>query len=330
MKILTISIASYNCESTLEKCLDSMVFSKCIDELEIIIVNDGSKDKTLQIANRYADMYPDSISVIDKENGGHGSTINASLLKATGKYYKIVDSDDWVETENLEKLVEFLKSSDTDLIVNSYYEFNPQSSEKNLVPIAKHRFDFKKPYDYESVALDFDEPHMHKLTFKTALVKEMGPTIDENCFYVDIEYVGFLLSKVKTICFLDFPIYDYLLGYDGQSVSIPSMIKRREQHKKVVYRMLSFYESINEQNNKKEFLRRYIASLTGRQYKIYLYLPIEEGKKEFIEFDKTIPDYIFTAPGMGKRMLPVVKIAKLRNYSLYNIFIRILKTCKLV
>lgn len=330
MKILSISIAAYNCESTLEKCLDSMVNSKCVDELEIIVVNDGSKDNTLEIANRYAEKHPDSVFVVDKENGGHGSTINASVTRATGAYYKIVDSDDWVETENLEQLVSCLKNSSADLVVNSYYEFNPQNQQQNLVSSIDGDFEFNKTYNYESVALQFDKTHMHKLTFKTDLVKEMGPVIDENCFYVDVEYVGFLLSTVNTVCFLDYPVYDYLLGYDGQSVSIPSMIKRREQHKKVVRRMLSFYESIDGQSNQKEFLRRYVSTLVGRQYKIYLHMPIAEGKQEFVEFDKTVPDYVFVSPGMGKRMLPVVKATRMCHCAFYSVIAGLLKAMKLV
>lgn len=330
MKILTISVASYNCESTLRKCLDSMIKANYIDELEVIVVNDGSKDKTLDIAYEYQKLYPNSILVINKENGGHGSTINAAINKATGKFFKIVDSDDWVETANLDKLIDFLKKSNVDLIVNPYYEVNPENQAKKLINVAKYDFKFDKVYDYESIALNFDEPHMHKLTFRTKLVKQMGPIIDENCFYVDIEYVGFLLSRVNNICFIDYPIYDYLLGYEGQSVSITSMVKRREQHKRVVYRMLRFFEGINEQSNRREFLRRYISSLIGRQYKIYLYLPIKEGKNEFINFDKTIPKYIFTKPGMGRRILPVVKVLRCFNYRFYSTFIHAFKLFRLL
>ena len=105
MKLLSISIASYNAASTLEKCLNSMVSSRYLDDLEILVINDGSTDETLVIGNEFQSKYPSSVIVVDKINGGHGSTINTSISLATGKYYKTVDADDWVETENLDLLV---------------------------------------------------------------------------------------------------------------------------------------------------------------------------------------------------------------------------------
>ncbi len=320
MKVLTISIAAYNAEKTIEKCLDSMVNSRCIDDLEIIVVNDGSKDQTLEIAKRYADEFPQSVIVVDKENGGHGSTINASVIRATGKYYKIVDSDDWVETNNLEKLVEILKSEDADLVVNSYYEADYEGNHNKLIKASDYPFQEKTTYHFEDIALNFSKAHMHKMTFKTDLVRQMGPVIDENCFYVDVEYVGFLLAKVNTVEFLYFPLYDYRLGYDEQSASIKSMIKRREQHKTVIMRMTEFYDSVRDESNRSEFLRRFVASFIGRQYKIYILMSRDDGngKEEFIEFDKTVRPCFLRAPGIRKELLPVIKLLKTCNYMLFR------------
>lgn len=318
MKTLTISIAAYNAKKTINKCLDSMVSSKCIDDLEIIVVNDGSKDKTLDIAKDYSQQYPQSVIVIDKENGGHGSTINASIIKATGKYYKIVDSDDWVETESLDKLVDTLKTESADLIVNSYFEADANGNHTKLIKASDYTFQENTIYNFEDIALHFTKAHMHKMTFKTNLVKEMGPIIDENCFYVDIEYVGFLLSKIDTVKFLEYPVYDYLLGYDEQSASIISMVERRDQHKKVVNRMIEFYQSSKSNSNRSEFMRRFVASFVGRQYKIYLFMPVDEGKMEFREFDKTIPDCFLKSPGIRRELLPVVKLIRFHNGILFT------------
>ena len=313
MKQLTISVASYNAEKTLKKCLDSMVKARCIDDLEIIVVNDGSKDSTSEIAHSYAEKCPQSVIVVDKENGGHGSTINTSVVRATGKYFKIVDSDDWVETDNLEKLVEILKTSDDDLVVNSYYEADLNGNHTKLIKASDYPFEENKTHSFEDIALNFTKVHMHKMTFRTELVKQMGPAIDEHCFYVDVEYVGFLLAKVKTVQFLYFPVYDYLLGYEEQSASNKSMVNRREQHKKVVCRMMDFYTSNIGKSNRSEFLRRYVASFVGRQYKIYLFMPLNEGKHELTEFDKTVPACFLESPGIRKELLPVVKIIRFNN-----------------
>ena len=329
-KFLTISVAAYNAEKTLEKCLNSMVTAKNVDDIEIIVVNDGSKDRTLEIARSYAEKYPQSVIVIDKENGGHGSTINASVSRATGKYYKIVDSDDWVETENLEKLVDTLKSDDVDLFVNSYFEADENGNHTNLISASNHIFEENIVYHFEDIALDFTEAHMHKMTFNAELVKKMGPVIDEHCFYVDIEYVGFLLAKVNTVKFLYYPVYDYLLGYEEQSVSKISMIKRREQHKKVVSRMIDFYLSTKDTSNRSEFLRRYISFVTRSQYMIYFNLPVTESKKEFSGFDKIVPDCFFDLPGVGKKMSVLIKLLRIKNYRFYIFLMTILKTLKMI
>ena len=121
-KILTISIAAYNAEKYISKCLDSLLNTRVRDQLEIIIVNDGSTDDTLIIAQRYYVNYPNIIKIIDKENGGHGSTINASIKEATGKYYKIIDSDDWVDENGLEKLVDYLSYHNVDMVLNPFNE----------------------------------------------------------------------------------------------------------------------------------------------------------------------------------------------------------------
>ena len=108
MKVLTVSIAAYNVEDYLKKCLDSFVDegNPLMNAVEVIIVSDGSKDNTVSIAKEYQEKYPDTFVLIDKENGGYGSTINASLKKATGKYFKLVDGDDWVNTNDFYAFVE--------------------------------------------------------------------------------------------------------------------------------------------------------------------------------------------------------------------------------
>lgn len=139
-KILTISIAAYNAELDIKRCLDSFISTNVLEELELIVVNDGSKDNTLNVAKQYEKKYPGIIKVIDKKNGGHGSTINASIKEATGKYYKIVDSDDWIDPEELEKLVFWLRNNDADLVLTPYKCVNADKIE-----------DFELIYPYDAM-----------------------------------------------------------------------------------------------------------------------------------------------------------------------------------
>ena len=116
MKLLSIAVPCYNSQDYMRNCVDSLL--KGGELVEILIVNDGSKDNTVAVAQQYVDKYPDSVRIIDKENGGHGSTINAGIREATGKYFKVVDGDDWVDSVALQNLLDFLKDHDADLIIN--------------------------------------------------------------------------------------------------------------------------------------------------------------------------------------------------------------------
>ena len=119
-KILAIGIPSYNGEAYLDRCIPTFIDKDLMDKIEVIIVNDGSKDKTKEIAEKYKKLYPNTVRVINKENGGHGSAVNAALYSTNAKYYKVVDCDDWVETKELKKLVNFLEKNDVDLVSSSY------------------------------------------------------------------------------------------------------------------------------------------------------------------------------------------------------------------
>ena len=122
-KILSISVAAYNAENWLNRCIDSMVIPEILELIEIIIVNDGSSDKTLEIAKQYESLYPQSIVVINKDNGGHGSTINVAKKIAKGKYFKVVDADDWVNRDGFIALVNRLVSIKKDIVFSPYYVY---------------------------------------------------------------------------------------------------------------------------------------------------------------------------------------------------------------
>ena len=121
MKTLTIIIPTYNVEKYLKRCIDSILYDTTIlKDIEVIIVNDGSIDNSLQIANKFEKEYPETVIVINKENGGHGSTINAGLKIASGKYFRVVDSDDWVNIDDFSKYVNDLKKLDEDIVLTNY------------------------------------------------------------------------------------------------------------------------------------------------------------------------------------------------------------------
>ena len=247
-KVLTISVAAYNVEWCLDETLKSMVVEKVMPYIEVIIVNDGSKDKTLEIANKYHELYPETFIVIDKENGGHGSTINASIEKSTGKYFKIVDGDDWVNQEDFSAFISLLEQCDADVVTTKFVECYTKTGTEILVERNICGDEKKYPIDDFLLRRRFC---MHETAVKTELLKACNITVEENCFYVDTEYMLYALTNAKTIVESDLCIYRYRLGEIGQSVSPESRAKRIQDQRTVLNNMLR-YNEINFQSFSKE------------------------------------------------------------------------------
>lgn len=223
-KVLSIAVPTYNMEAYLGRCLDSMVnVNEVVDRLEIIVVNDGSKDRSLGIANTYKKRFPESVIVIDKPNGNYGSCVNAALKVATGKYFRIVDADDWVDSEGLESLINKLKNVDVDIVVTGYKKvfLNGIKDEKHI-----SNFPFKNEVlEFESQKLnkaDIKDFVMHSLTIRLAHLKDIGYVQTEGISYTDTEYVYYPMISANTIIFLDIILYNYFIGRSGQTVALSS------------------------------------------------------------------------------------------------------------
>ena len=333
-KVLSVSVAAYNVENCLEKCLESFINSGVLQDIEILVIDDGSKDKTAEIALNYQQMYPNSIRLISKKNGGHGSTINRGIVEACGKYFKTVDADDWVEIDGINKLVNYLKSSEADVVLNTFYTVNASSSQKEKnSPIISDGMDSQRIYRFDSVCSRF-ALYMHAITFKTNVLKNMGPIIDENCFYVDTEYTIFPIKMVDSVVFLDFPVYDYLLGTATQSMNMANMIKRRDQHLRVTKRLIDYYnqEFCNLSDEKQELIRRRVESVIRMQLNIYLSMEGSSSYQEVIEFDRWLdknnPGLYKTAlhtKDRGSAYIRFIKMEKTINFLLYKPLLHILK-----
>ncbi|WP_159991233.1 glycosyltransferase family 2 protein [Pelistega ratti] len=285
-KVLTIAIPSYNVENYINQTLDSMVTIDNLNLLEIIIVNDGSKDNTINIATQYERTYPNSIKVIDKENGGHGSTINAGLQVATGKYFKIVDGDDWVDSKGLENLINFLKDIDVDLVLNpciKVYESGEKEEQEPFKPGAP----YNTVLPYQDIFKYLGKlQEMHMTTYKTNLLKENNIKITERIFYVDNEYILYPLLYVNTACLLQEELYQYRLGRVGQSVSIESLVKNRFMLETVIKNSLEFYYSQSK-----------IQNLSPIRSKIYL------DKVERLTYVRTRISLLYEAPQIAQSEL---------------------------
>lgn len=288
-KILTIAIPAYNVERYLRQCLDSFLVASVLDEIEILIINDGSKDSTEQIGLEYQNEFPDSIRIITKENGGHGSAINTGIEYAQGKYFKIVDGDDWVNSEEWEEFIHFLKSQDCDLVASNFRKID-HTTQQPLKQQERTFYDvqYKKPYRFEDIyGKAFIK--MHSVTIRTSIFKENHIKISEHCFYVDAEYIFFPVPYIKTVIFYEPDIYMYRLGLPGQSIDIKKMQKNMSNHTHVLERMLEYYSQTDRQylpEGTIRYMQDSIGKIVASQVKIYISFPLGNGmRKKLMDMD---------------------------------------------
>lgn len=220
-KILTIVIPTYNMQDYLRRCLDSLIVpEEQMQRLEVLVVNDGSKDNSSAIAHEYQNKYPDTFRVIDKENGNYGSCVNRGMKEATGLYFRILDADDWVDTEGLITFINRI-CSDTfpDVFVTNYTVVDCIHSLCKTSKLKGLSYDKLYLLDDTDLSLCNDIVLMHTLTYKTSILKDNCISLQEGISYTDTEYVYFPLKFAKSIMFLDIILYQYFLGREGQSVS---------------------------------------------------------------------------------------------------------------
>lgn len=286
-KIISIIIPAYNVEKYIGQGIESFLADHgIINDIELLIINDGSRDKTKIIADTFAQEYPDIVRVINKENGGHGSTINRGIQEAKGRYFKVVDGDDWVESEQFPLLVRFLKSTDADLVISPFYSCDNNSLQKTIVDSFKN---YDGQYNFNEICSVLPRIQMHGMTIKTDILRKNRIQLQEHLFYVDVEYTCFPVPYINTIEFLKTPIYVYRVGTDEQSMNRINLWKRRNQHLKVLHHLIDFYRNLDTVPEKKEYLRRAISEMADTQYMILLSGPVcKKTKKELISFDNCL------------------------------------------
>ena len=240
--VLSVAVACYNVESYLDKCLSSFSDDRFREKVQVIVVNDGSKDGTLKKAESYRNSYPDIFEIIDKENGGHGSAVNVAIESARGKYFRIVDGDDWVNTDNLACLLPFMEESESDMIIDCKREVDMKTGDSVFFPLPDSVTPDKE-YSFTDICDDigvYANIMIHTAAVKTSILKENSVKVLEGVFYEDIEYVIKASARVKTVVFKDTEIYQYLVGNDNQSVSLTNYVKRYSQHSAVTNELIRF------------------------------------------------------------------------------------------
>ncbi|MDR3129539.1 MAG: glycosyltransferase family 2 protein [Tannerellaceae bacterium] len=247
MKTISIIVAAYNMEDYLGRCLNSVVDHKWDDSVEVIVVNDGSQDNTLQIARRYQSDYPQIVTVIDKENGHHGSCTNVALPVAKGKYVKVLDADDWFDPKAFDYLIHKLKSLDSDLIITNYSTRYASGKTLHRRYSSSDRFDFRETLTSGSSVFP-QSLSMHAVTYRTELLQKMNYRQSEGVYYSDNEWIFYPLFFVETWAFVNADVYQHFLGREGQSMD-PAAFKRNTTQLQVVgLHMLEYYSTFNRES----------------------------------------------------------------------------------
>ena len=277
MKLLSIVVPVYNTEDYIRRCLDSIVAADGLSRLEIIIVNDGGRDGSLDIAKEYAKKYPECIVLIDKENGGHGSTVNKGLEIATGKYFRVLDSDDWFDSLNFEKYLADLEHCDEDLVLTPYTQEYTFSGEK--VEYKYEQFEHDCVYTWDD--MEFDENTMYftmaSSSYKTELLRKCGLHLYEKSFYVDMQFNVYPIPYLKTVRFLDYPIYRYFIGRPNQSMSQESLTKNLPQHERVLQFIVDYYAATKDECSKRQ--SEYLAWIFYFMYYSHIDIVCQKLKK---------------------------------------------------
>lgn len=292
IKKITFTVPCYNSSQYMRKCIDSLLVGK--DEVEIIIVNDGSHDKTGEIADEYQKKYPNIIKAIHKENGGHGSGVNAGLKEARGLYFKVVDSDDWLDEKDLKKLLKNIKvKKDTpDLIVCNYIYDHTNTNEKRIMSFDNVFKDGKlctwneinkfKPSQYLI---------MHSLIFKTDILRKSKINLPKHTFYVDNIVAYQPLPYVKSIMYYNLDLYHYFIGRDDQTVNEKVMITKVDQQIKVT-KLIVKAANLEEVKKQSKKLYKYMLKNVSMMVMISTVYLLMIGDKEAFDKRKELWEYI--------------------------------------
>ncbi|MBR1849522.1 MAG: glycosyltransferase family 2 protein [Lachnospiraceae bacterium] len=270
MKLLTFAVPCYNSAAYMKKCIDSHLYGG--EDVEIIIVNDGSSDDTAKIGEEYVKRYPTICRLINKENGGHGSAVNKGIEEATGLFFKVVDSDDWVKESAYKEILDVLKqyaggSKVLDMLISNFV-YDKVGEDKHKVMRYKHALPENQLFTWNDVKHFRKGQYilMHSVIFRTKLLRECGVKLPEHTFYVDNIYVFEPMLAVENMYYLDVNFYRYFIGREDQSVNEQIMISRIDQQIRVNKIMYDFYvdnwNKIKLNSKRQKYMFNYLEIIT--------------------------------------------------------------------
>ena len=294
MKLITFTVPCYNSAAYMDRCVETLLPAG--EEAEIILVDDGSKDDTGKIADAYAEKYPNIVKVIHQENGGHGEGVNQGIRNASGMYFKVVDSDDWLDAEALQKVMQTLRGfaameQPVDLLMCNYvYE--------HVVDNTHHTVSYKSILPQDRVFAWDEIGHfppsqnilMHTVIYRTQILRDSGLELPKHTFYVDNIFVYQPLPFVKTMYYMNLDLYRYFIGRADQSVNESIMVKRVDQQLRVTKHMIDCQDLDALKGEKK--LRAYMLHYLSMMMAVSDIFLLLDGSAEAKEKQKGLWQYL--------------------------------------
>ncbi|EOL42398.1 hypothetical protein RV11_GL001946 [Enterococcus phoeniculicola] len=265
MKVLSIIVPAYNSQEYLDQVMQSLLVEQ--EQVEILIIDDGSTDNTGNLADDYERKYPTCVRAIHQKNGGHGEAVNTGILYATGRYLKVVDSDDWVDKEAYHKIInqlnQFTEEKEIDLLISNYV-YEKQGAKRKKVVKYTSALPKNEVFGWKNVSFSKGQYLlMHSVIYRTQLIKDSGLRLPKHTFYVDNLFVFEPLLHVKKMYYLDVDFYRYFIGREDQSVNEEKMIAQIDQQLFVNKRMIDFYNRMEDVSfDLRNYLFNYLEIIT--------------------------------------------------------------------
>lgn len=293
MKLLSVTIPSYNSQDYMEHCIESLLPGG--EDVEIIVVDDGSTDRTAEIADAYAKKYPTIVKAVHQENGGHGEAVNAGIRNATGLYFKVVDSDDWVDGEAYQQVLDTLRdlsggSTVLDMLISNFV-YEKEGAKRKKVMKYTGTLPEGQIFGWNE-AKHFRKGQyilMHSVIYRTQLLRECGLELPKHTFYVDNLFVYVPLPHVKNMFYLNVDFYRYFIGREDQSVNEKVMISRIDQQIKVNKMMVEAVDLWKLPNRR---LRKYMFNYLEIITVVSTIMLIRSGTKENLEKKRELWKYL--------------------------------------
>ena len=318
-KLLTIVIPVYKVEDYITKCLDSLIIApELMEKMDVLIINDGTPDRSAEISREYVKRFPGIFRQIDKENGGHGSVWNLGLKEAYGKYTRFLDSDDWLE--NLDILIQKLESCDADLVITPTlcHCANEELWKQEILDM-----EFGKVYDADTFDWLHNRSHgnivlHHSCTYKTEMLRQYLPLFLEKQPYDDVVLGAASKIGAKFLVAYDFILYHYLMDREGQSISVESQRKNINAKINTEKHTIQFIEQhvVKKDSTKYQYFKTKLPKMYNFGYKSFYGFPYRESKKMTKEWDKWVRD---NNPSMKTAF---IRLYRILPYFLYRILIK--------